>query len=181
MSKMEELKKKYGLYKNEKGEPVFDFTSEEQARIEETFQNLKGQVLRPDIADEFQEMLTSIALISLGDEYLMRAKYSLDYEEETEVRNKEIDENLEYAIIKYGKALSMYSNKTIYFSLAKALIMRNDIITVKEFLNNYLNYIQPEKYSETVTNLFLLYHLQILGYASIEELDNEVNSLIKNL
>lgn len=181
MSKIEELKKKFDLFKNEKGELVFDFSSEEQARINETFQNLKEQVLRPDIADEFQEMLTSIALISLGDEYLMRAKDSLDYEEETEVRNKEIDENLEHVIMKYGKALSMYPNKTIFFSLANVLIMRNDIITAKEFLNNYITYIQPEKYSETVTNLFLLYHLQILGYGSIEELDNEVNSLIKNL
>ena len=181
MSKMEELKKKYGLYKNERGEPVFDFTSEEKARIEETLQNLEGDVLREDIADEFQEMLTSIALISLGDEYLMRAKYSLDYEEETETRNKEIEENLDHAIMKYGKALSMYSIKTICFSLANAFILSNDINTAKEFLNNYIAFIKPEKYSETVMNLFLLYHLQILGYDSIEELDNEVNRLIKNL
>jgi len=181
MSKMEELKRKYGLYKNEKGEYLFDTTSEEEARIEETFQGLKGYALRPDIADEFKAMLTCIALLGLGDDYLMEAKLSLDIDEETENRNEEIDKNLERAIVEYAKAFSVYSNKTIYFSLARAVMMRNDIITAKEFLNNYITYTQPEEYSETVTDHFQSYHLQILGYGSIEELDNEINRLIKTL
>jgi len=175
-----ESKKSYGFRYNDKGKLVFDLTGEEQAKIKEAFRSFQGYKIHPDYTDEFQKMLTYQSLVELGLDYKFRASL-VESEDETERKKEEINDLLEHAIIEYTKAFSIYSIKTILVSIALAFIKEKESLRAKEYLQKYLPHIQSSNYGDTITNSFLQWHLKILGYGSLQELDIAVKEQISHL
>ena len=177
---MRESKKNFGFRHNNKGELVFDFTDEEQAKAEETFRKFQDYKVHPDYAEELQKMLTCLSLVDLGNDYMFQVDL-IEVKDEIEQSKEKVSSLLEHAMVEYSKAFSIYSIKTILFSVANVFIKKNDFVRAKESLQKYVSHIQPVHYSNKVVNLFLQWHLELLGYDSLQKLDVVVKEQISQL
>lgn len=169
-----------GFRYTDKGKIAFDFTDEEQARIEETMRAFQDYIVRTEYADEFQKMLICLSLVNLGNEYWNQAS-PMRTEHEARAIKQEIDRLLHKAIAAYTKAFSIYSMKPILVLMAVAFIAMGNSLEAKACLERYISYVRLAEHSDRVTNLFLEHFLKTFNYNSVEEMDAEVKRLISTL
>lgn len=119
-----------GLRRDDKGNIVFDLTTEEKQAVEDAFRTFEGSSVRPDVYDDFRNGTTALALSLYANKQALMSTIESSEEE----RKKLLDK----AITAIGKAYSIYQLPIYIYDFACFLEKSNRWDLAKNMFKDFL-------------------------------------------